>query len=420
MRFERTWAALVRWFFFNFFRLLLLAVSVSQWVVLWWLSGAFVAYPWYVHAVAPVVIYAVNRRLVTRGSQRRGARHVETALPRLYYAAAFTALFCSVFLLLTAALWVTTKIVLGTLVAQAGTGSGLAPAVAGLDTGFRWLANLGVAGIVALLGYGYSAGQRQLAVTVHRLRLRNVPPTWHGLRIAQISDIHVGRNLDRAQLERFVERVNGVSADLICVTGDIADSAEADLDGFLPILAGLRATHGVIAILGNHDHYAGAEFVEDALRRHTDWTVLRDARTTLAVRGHPLHVLGLDDRGRDWARGVASVPVLDELLGHVPVQAPTLLLCHRPDIFSQAAARGIGLTLSGHTHGGQLGIPWFGGRTRNLAQFVTHFDRGLFVNSGSFLYVNSGLGVTGQRIRLWTPREISVIEIDGGARRRAA
>ncbi len=420
MSFEQARATLVRWFFFNFFRLLILAVSISQWVLLWWLSGSLVAYPWYVHAAAPAAIYAFNRRLIRRGSQQRGERRVETALPRLYYAAAFTSLFCTLFLLLTASLWLPSKLVVGALAAQAGTGLRLGPAAAGLDTAFRWLANGGVAVIIGLLGYGYTAGQTQLAVTVHRLRLRNAPPSWHGLRIAQISDIHVGRNLDRAQLERFVERVNEVGADLICVTGDIADNAAADLDRFLPILGRMRATHGVIAILGNHDHYAGADAVEAALQRNTDWTVLRDAHTVLGVRGHPLHVIGLDDRGRDWARGVASTPVLDELLGGVPVRAATLLLCHRPDIFSQAAARGIGLTLSGHTHGGQLGLPWFDGRIRNLAQFVTRFDRGLFANGGSFLYVNSGLGVTGQRIRLWTPREISVIEVDGGAERRAA
>ena len=69
------------------------------------------------------------------------------------------------------------------------------------------------------------------------------------------------------------------------------------------------------------------------------------------------------------------------------------------------------LTLSGHTHGGQLGIPWLHGRVRNLAEFITPFDRGLFERDGAYLYVNCGLGVTGQRIRLSTPREITLIEV---------
>ena len=90
---------------------------------------------------------------------------------------------------------------------------------------------------------------------------------------------------------------------------------------------------------------------------------------------------------------------------------PVLLLVHRPDLFDQAAASSVPLTLSGHTHGGQIAIPWFGGRRRNLAEFITPFHRGLYRAGDSALYVNSGLGVTGQRIRLCTPREISVFEL---------
>jgi predicted MPP superfamily phosphohydrolase len=87
-----------------------------------------------------------------------------------------------------------------------------------------------------------------------------------------------------------------------------------------------------------------------------------------------------------------------------------LLLTHRPDVFGQAAEAGVALTLSGHTHGGQLGIPWRG-RHRNLAEFVTVFSRGLYRRGMAHLYVNAGLGVTGQRIRLFTPREISVFDL---------
>ena len=176
-------------------------------------------------------------------------------------------------------------------------------------------------------------------------------------------------------------------------------------------MARLRATYGTVAVLGNHDHYAGADRVEAALKRLTPFRVLRDEQTTIDIRGQRLHVIGLDDHGRDWARGKSKIPYLSAALAHVPAAAPVLLLSHRPDVFPQAAEGGVALTLAGHTHGGQIGVPWFDGRIRNLAEFITDFDRGLYERSGSYLYVNCGLGVTGQRIRLNTPREIVVIDV---------
>jgi predicted MPP superfamily phosphohydrolase len=282
----------------------------------------------------------------------------------------------------------------------------------GLDTAFRWLADAGVGLIVVSFGYGYSIGQSRLRITRLDLPMQHATAGLHGLRIVQISDIHIGQNLEREQLDRFVAQTNALQPDVVCITGDIIDGPWADIDRFLPILTQLRATHGVFAILGNHDHYAGADRVEAILRQQTPFTVLRDQQTTIQVNGHPLHIIGLDDRGRDWARGVPSVPYLSSALAAIPADEPVLLLCHRPDIFTHAAAEGVDLTLSGHTHGGQLAMPWFNGRARNLAEFITPYDRGLFQRNGSYLYVNCGLGVTGQRLRLCTPREITLITVE--------
>jgi predicted MPP superfamily phosphohydrolase len=261
------------------------------------------------------------------------------------------------------------------------------------------------------MGYGYVFGHRELSVNVIRLPLSNLWPPGASLRIAQISDIHVGQNLGRRQLSTYVERVNAENPDLICITGDIVDSPHADVEALFPILGGLEARYGVVAILGNHDHYAGADRVVDQLRRWTDFHVLRDQALTVEMGEARLHVIGLDDRGRDWARGVCADTRLAELIADAPPDIPLLLLAHRPDLFDQAADAGIALTLSGHTHGGQLALPWFGGRRRNLAEFVTHYDRGFYQRGSSSLYVNCGLGVTAQRIRLFTPREITMIEM---------
>lgn len=398
-------------FFANFFGLLVVVISLSQAVMLWWLWPAALAQVGLAgYLLAPVALYGTNRGLMrwTTDCRRRGKP--VGAVARLYYAGALTCLFCVSYLVVLAALCAPVRVFLEALAVEARP-THLSPlAAAGMNPIFQWLADIGMAGIAVAFTYGYTIGQRRLRVTRLDLPLRNFPSALDGLRIVQISDIHLGDTLSTHQLDYFVARVNALHPDLICITGDIVDSPYTHVDALLPRLAPLQAAHGVVAILGNHDHYAGAERVEEKLRQLTTFTVLRDAHTSVSVNGRRLHIVGLDDRGRDWARGVPAVAYLGTVLPTLPPGEPVLVLCHRPDIFPQAAAGGVALTLSGHTHGGQLGVPWFNGRVRNLAEFITAFDRGLFERDGSYLYVNCGLGVTGQRIRLCTPREITLIE----------
>ncbi len=403
-------AGAARLFYRQFFRLLVGAISAAQWTMVAWTSSVGFGRPlsWTTDALGVAGLYACNRAMTTRRGAPRGP------VFRLYAAAAFVALFCALFLLATTIVFSAAEIVLGGLSAQALQIGGAAALGSGLDEAFRWVGSCGMGAIVLLLGYGYSFGQRELRVSRIELAVSGFAGVGGRLRVAQISDIHVGQNLTREQLRGFVAAVNALEADLVCITGDIADSNLADCAAFFPILGELRARYGVCAILGNHDHYAGADGVAAELRRCTSFHVLRDSAVTLALGAGRLHVIGLDDRGRDWARGVRSDGRLAGLLAAAPPDVPVLLLAHRPDIFHQAAAANVPLTLSGHTHGGQLAIPWFGGRRRNLAEFITPFARGLYRRDDSYLYVNSGLGVIGQRIRLFTPREISVFELTPG------
>ena len=401
----RARAFVARRFFRSFFTTLILAVSAAQWTVVGWFLAvaADVHLAWPLHLLAIGAVYLINRRLVAG----RGPRH-RAPLFRAYTATAFVSLFCAFFLGLAWIAFATADGVLGVLSAQAFGAAGQMAVQAGVGDAFRWTGSLGMTAIAALMGYGYLAGQHELRVHRQPVPVRGL---GRALTVAQISDIHIGQNLTLAQLERFVALVNETESDLVCITGDIADSPQADLATYFPVLAQLRARYGVCAILGNHDHGAGAERVVAALEHWTSFRVLRDAAVTIDCDGVPLHVIGLDDRGRDWARGVLSDARLDELLAAAPTEVPVLLLAHRPDIFAQAAEAGVPLTLSGHTHGGQLAVPWFGGRRRNLAEFVTAFDRGFYRRGDAHLYVNCGLGVTGQRIRLFTPREITVAEL---------
>jgi predicted MPP superfamily phosphohydrolase len=391
-------------FFRSFFRLLIVFIAVAEWACIAWTLHALGArIPSAAHVLAPAAIFWLNRRIVLR---RRAGSSASTpvaqAILRTYVAFAFTSIFGGVFLALAGLVWLTATLIAP--VVPAGM-------VALLGHAYPWTVHAGLAGIGTLFFFGYVVGPRTLATTRLRVTIPGLPSAFEGFRIVHLSDLHIGPYLELDELAAHVAHVNALEPDLICITGDIVDRAETCAFGF-PVLAGLRARHGVVATLGNHDFYAGADTVTAALRRLTDFTVLRDAGTEVQVGDGVLRVLGVDDLGRDWARGVLEHPALPGLVARNSDGHPLLLLSHRPDCFPQAAGLGVSLVLSGHTHGGQLALPaWLGGRPTNLAQFITEFDRGLYRENGATLYVNRGLGFTGQKIRLFTPREVACIEL---------
>jgi predicted MPP superfamily phosphohydrolase len=382
-----------RAFFRSFFRLLLVFVALAEWAcIAWLLRLPGVRPPVAVHLALPAVIYQLNRRVISRPALGRTA----AAAVRLYVACAFTSIFCGLFLALAGV-----GALAGALVAP------LLPSAVTVPASHVYLdaVNFGFATVGGLLAYGYVFGPRALTTTRLRVPVRDLPTALAGLTVVHLSDLHVGQHMDLDELAAHVQRVNALEPDLICITGDLVDRAETCARAF-PVLAGLRARHGVLVTLGNHDFYAGAEGVTAALRALTPFTVLRNQGVRLAIEGATLTVVGLDDLGRDWARGIPEHPALPGLAAAMGSAAPVVVLSHRPDCFPQAARLGAALVLSGHTHGGQLALPpW------NLARFITRFDRGLYRDGAATLYVNRGLGFTGQKVRLFTPREIACLEL---------
>jgi predicted MPP superfamily phosphohydrolase len=389
-------------FFRSFFRILVGFIALAEWVcVAWVLHACGVRVPWPVHVVAPLAIHQINRRVVAR----RRAAVPAGAFVRGYVAFAFGSTFCALFLAAAGL-----AALAGTLVVP------LAPAaVAGpLERTYLWLVHAGFATTAGLLAWGYVVGPRELGVSRIDVPVRDLPPALDGFRIVHVSDLHIGQHLGLDELAEHVGRVNALEPDLVCITGDLVDRADTCAAGF-PTLGGLRARHGVLVTLGNHDFNAGADHVTTTLRRTTSFTVLRDATAEIRVGDARLAVVGVDDLGLDWARGVTEHPALARLVA--AAGRPLVVLTHRPDCFPQAAGLGAALVLAGHTHGGQLALPpWLGGRARggrgrNLAELISRFDRGLYRDGDATLYVNRGLGFTAQRIRLFTPREIAVLEL---------
>jgi predicted MPP superfamily phosphohydrolase len=406
----------VRWrfLFMHFFTLLLVCISIAQWTVPLWLLTSATSAPLLtltppLYVLLPTFLFVLN--LAVLRSLRR-IPHLPSLLRlpiRLYFAYGFTAVFCLVFLLLCGGIWLVLSLgcqMIG--VAIASMQISITQVQTSVSESLRWASNLGVATITLAFVYGYTRGQQQLQITRLTLSLPDWPEAWQGLKLLHLSDLHIGSNLSVGELQNYFARANALVPDLVFLTGDLLDANPAYIPEFFPLLNQLTARYGVFACLGNHDVYAGAQAVAEGLARYTHITLLRDQIAQITINGLPLHIVGLEDRGKDWARGLDTLPLLSDLVSSMPITSPRILLSHRPDLFPQAASEGFLLTLSGHTHGGQIALPGWQGRF-NLARFITRFPRGLYSHKGRLLYVNRGLGVTGQRVRIFTPREIALL-----------
>ncbi len=274
---------------------------------------------------------------------------------------------------------------------------------------------LAAGGVVFALGFGsilwgLLVGQHRLVVEEIALPIRDLPEKLAGLRIAQISDLHIGRQLRAPQIRRFVELTNGVSPDLIVITGDIFDFEPEFIEEGCRELSRLSAPLGVYAILGNHDVYTGADAVAEGVRRFTSIRLLRDEWVWIEAHDARLALLGIEDPGRGWTDRDLESTALERLAQETPATEPRILLAHRPSYFRQATRLGLDLMLCGHTHGGQISLP-APLQHHNISRLIARWTRGLFEEEETRLYVNRGIGVAGPPVRLNCPREIAVFTL---------
>jgi hypothetical protein len=398
---------LTRFFWANFFSLLLVFVAIAQWVCAAWLLGSLagVSFPPWLHFVGPGSIYLLNRLIVARPLPRAGAG---LTARRAYTGVAFTCVFALMFLVVSGAAW---SVLWSVLYATGLVGTVVAPETYGLVV--RVGGTTVLVGVAAIMAWGYGIGARHLWVNRMELPIAGLDDSFDGKTIAQISDIHLGQFMTAERIGGYVDNVNALDADMIMITGDITDGLHHAHETF-PVLGRLHARMGVYAILGNHDVATGASDVVDALHTHTDFTVLCDDTVAITEDGVGFDLIGLMDRGRDWARGLRESEILADLWDSADRERPKVVLSHRPDLFQHAADLGVGLVLSGHTHGGQLSLPVGRRRRASIARFMTRYPRGTYKDGDSWLHVNLGLGVTGQPVRVATPREITLITLRSG------
>jgi len=259
--------------------------------------------------------------------------------------------------------------------------------------------------VVALVAVGTGFGVASALRDPRLVRVSIAPSRWtralDGLRIVQISDVHIGPILGREFAARIVERVNALDPDLIAITGDLVDGPVRTLADEVAPFARLRARHGVYFVTGNHDHYSGADpWVE--VVRGLGIRVLRNERVEIERAGDCFDLAGVDDH-RGGADG-ASEDLARALEGRDPTR-PVVLLAHDPSTFRNAAPAGVDLQLSGHTHGGQI---W---PFRYLVRLAVPWVAGQYRRAESQLYVSRGTGFWGPPMRLFAPAEITEITL---------
>jgi len=264
-------------------------------------------------------------------------------------------------------------------------------------------------GIVLLAGY---FGSRRLVVREVEARVRGLPAAFDGLRIAQISDLHVGPHTPRRFLSRVADAVKRAAPDIIAVTGDVVDDRAEDVPWYAAAFAGLDAPLGVYVIPGNHDIYAGWDAVSRSLRQRTDATILVNDSRLVERRGARLAIVGTGDPAagdhRIKAPNESAAPDVDRALARVPASTTVVAFAHNPALWPGLAERGVALTLSGHTHWGQFALPRLGW---SLASPFLEHAMGAHRAGDALLYINPGTGYWGIPFRLGAFPEITIVTL---------
>ena len=265
--------------------------------------------------------------------------------------------------------------------------------------------NVLMAAPFVVMGYGAMVERLGFRVRELDVPLPGLPLDLDGLRILQISDIHLSAFLHESDLARVIDMTLDLRPHVAVVTGDLISSRGDPLDACIRQLARVKSDAGTFGCMGNHERYAGVERYAAEAGARAGIRFLRGEAQTLRFGNSVLNLAGVDyqslaDRGH-YLRGAERLVVPG---------AANVLLSHNPDVFPVAARQGYNLLLAGHTHGGQVTVEILD-QSINPARFFTPYVYGLFRAGRSAAYVTRGIGTIGIPARIGAPPEISVLRL---------
>lgn len=270
--------------------------------------------------------------------------------------------------------------------------------------------------------YGMAHGASNLSIKRKKIHLPNLPGSFDGLKVLQISDLHTGSFVNDKIIRSAVDMINEEEADLIFFTGDLVNNLADEVIPYVPLLKELKAKHGVFSITGNHDYgdysrwdskEAKKENFEKLIKAHKDmgWRLLLDEHEHIEKDGEKITVIGV----QNWSANLRfpKYGSLSKATADMDVSPVNILLSHDPSHWRGEILecfKHIDLTLSGHTHGAQFGVDIPGIKWSPVKYFYKEWS-GLYEHANQYLYVNRGLGFLGYPGRVGMMPEITVLEL---------
>lgn len=259
-------------------------------------------------------------------------------------------------------------------------------------------------------GYYYAREiePKLLEINYQKVSNKSIPQSFNDFKIVQFSDTHLGFQYNLNQLKTLVKKINQLHPDIIFFTGDLMDvpNKYSQVNQIIPILKELHAPFGKYSVYGNHDHGGYGSDIYKSVMEQANFTILLNSHFQLRVRDDSsIYIIGIDDP-------MLGRPDLKMAVNRIPSNSYKILLSHAPDLADEAATFNIHLQLSGHSHGGQIKIPFVGALVK--APYAEKYDEGFYKigdDSPLTLYVNRGIGTTRLPFRFFSRPELTVFTL---------